>query len=573
MNFIERIKELTQNEDTLTVSRDVNELKRKFDDYILTEEGKIQVESLNAKDKGEDPEKEIEEKAKARLEALMKEKDVFYEIYNQYRNKKQKELELKNSIEQKNLTEKRSLIAQLKDVVDNEKNIGAAFAAFKEIQEKWKSIGDIPREKRNEIQKEYSKLLEDFYYNIKIYKQIKEHDFHRNAQLKESVIKRMKELNLLENIKEVESKLKLLQNEWNDIGPVPNEEWEKLKDAYWTEVRSVYNKINRYYEDKKKQLLANLEKKKELLAKTKEFVSKIQELNTQKAWEKATKKLLEIQEEWKNIGFGPRKENEEVWKEFRSYCDQFFDTKKEFYGRLFEQFKEVEKKKKTLIEKAKELQNSTEWKATADKLKRLQSEWKKAGSAGPRMEQRLWKEFRGACDAFFNAREEFFKEKDKELLVNYDKKKELIEKIKSYVLGEDKKQILDDLKSFTKQFNEIGFVPRDKKDEIYSDFKSIMDQHYKALNLKEDEKEKVMFEAEIEMLKSSGNASKKFREMRSQLRRKMDKINKEIQVLENNLGFFGKGAESMKNEVEKKIQRFQKEIDRLKKKLKLIPNE
>lgn len=209
MDFIAKLKELAEQEDVLAVSREVNELRVKFDDYVLEEERKFQVLQLEAQEKGETvPELETDFG-----------KDAFYTIFDAYKTRRRAVIEERNAIESKNLAEKRGLINRLKEIVTTEENIGAAFSAFKEIQEKWKGIGDIPRDKRNDVQKEYSKLLEDFFYNINIYKQLKDHDFHRNYQLKLDVINKLKELQKEETLKEIEAQLKQLQHDWEDIGP------------------------------------------------------------------------------------------------------------------------------------------------------------------------------------------------------------------------------------------------------------------------------------------------------------------------------------------------------------------
>ena len=221
------------------------------------------------------------------------------------------------------------MITRLREVVTKEENIGSAFAAFKEIQEKWKAVGDIPRANRSEIQAEYSKLLEDFFYNIKIYKELKDHDFNRNYQLKTEIIEKLKSLIELKNIKDLETKLKAIQNDWEDIGPVPNDKWEEVKDAYWTEVRSSYDRINRFYDDRRVQQQDNLKKKEELLSLVKELAATVPTLETVKEWDSKTSAVLDVQKNWKSVGFGPKKENEVIWKAFRSACDEFFNAKKD----------------------------------------------------------------------------------------------------------------------------------------------------------------------------------------------------------------------------------------------------
>ena len=581
LNFIEQLKALTETEDLLSVGRDVNELRSKFDDYILEEERKVQIAELQASGEGVElpeggSEAQIEiESVEELTSELTQLKDDFFEIYKSFQERKKIVADERKDLEKKNLGEKNALIARLKDVVTKEENIGAAFSALKEIQDQWKEVGDIPRDKRNDVQSEYSKLLEDFFYNIKIYKDLKDHDFHRNLQLKTALIGELKKLNTLKSMKEMETQLKSLQNEWDDIGPIPNAEWDKMKEAYWTEVRSIYEKINRFYDDRRVLLQNNLKEKQAVLDQVQSIVTEIEGLNDVKAWDDATKTILEIQAKWKTIGFGPKKENDAIWKLFRKTCDAFFNAKKEFFGTVNEQFDAIADKKKALIAKAKELKVSTDWKETANALKNLQQQWKTLGHSGGKNEQKLWKEFRGACDGFFTAREAFFGEKDKQLENNLVLKNDLLKELVEYKPVADKKQALADLKKFSADFNAIGHVPLKQKDGIFKAFKKAMDDHYGALKMEGSEKEAILFEAKIEMLKSSPNASRLIDDMKFELRKEIDKHTKEITQLENNLGFFAnsKGADALKKEVEKKVDRVKEKIEEIKAKLKMIPRE
>jgi len=571
VNFIEKLTEYSAAEDVLSVGRDVNELRTSLEDYVLEEERKIQVAEIVAKDNNE----ELADDVKARSEEITRLKNDFYDLYTVFKTKRKEILEEKNKVEEENLSAKRALIKKLGEVVTSEENIGAAFGSLKEIQEKWKTIGDIPRDKRSAIQADYSKLLEDFFYNIKIYKDLKDHDFNRNYQLKMELIESLKGLNDLKTIKDAESQLKKIQNDWNDIGPVPNEKWEEVKEAYWTEVKSVYNKVNRFYDDRRVQLQENLEKKKILLAETKELIAGVAEVKVQGDWAAMTKSLLELQAKWKSIGFGPKKENEEIWKEFRAECDTFFDAKKAFFEVIQSDYDKIAEKKKAIIEKAQQLQTSTDWKETANKIKNLQRQWKEAGHAGKQAEQKLWKVFRTVCDGFFNARQGHFDAKDEANESNLKAKLELIEAIKAYKLPSDKKEALDALAKFSAEFSEIGHVPMKSKDSIFTGYKTALDEKYAGLNLEGEEKDRILLELKIATLKSSPNASRLLDDLKMNLRKDIDKEMKEITLLENNLGFFAnsKGADALKKDVELKVAIAQKKIAGIKKHLKLIPNE
>ena len=564
--FLDELKALVANEDKLSIGRDVNELRTRFDDFVLEDERKKQVAVLEAKENGENVEFEREEDPI---------RNEFYEVYKEFKSAWSLALDSKKAIQSENLKQKRSLIARLKDLIANEEHIGAAFNAYKEIHEAWKLIGEIEREKRAEVQAEYSKLLEDFFYNMKIYRELKEHDFHRNEQVKLEVIQKIKDLASNESLRDIEGLIKTYQNEWDEIGPVNKDRWEVIKESYLEVVRSVYERINKFYEDKRAVQADNIEKKQILLSKAIELNSSISEVKTIKDWDEKTQELLSIQEYWKQIGFGPKKENEEVWQLFRTECDSFFAKKKAFFDELRSGFDAIVTQKEQIISQANQLKESTDWKKTSEQLVALQKKWKNLGNAGQKNEQRLWKDFRSACDAFFNAKQGFYDEQDKLNETNLVAKRQLISKIQEYVIAEDKQQALADLKEFTNTFNAIGHVPMKEKDGIYTDFKTAIDNHYKSLNLEGEEKEKVLFQSKIETLKSSPNAGKLLDREKADLRKQIDILKQDVIQYENNLGFFAnsKGANDLKKEVEKKIEFSKRKIDEMIRKIKMIPNE
>ena len=564
--FLDELKALVANEDKLSIGRDVNELRTRFDDFVLEDERKKQVAVLEAKENGENVEFEKEDDPI---------RNEFYEVYKEFKSAWSLALDSKKAIQSENLKQKRSLIARLKDLIANEEHIGAAFNAYKEIHEAWKLIGEIEREKRAEVQAEYSKLLEDFFYNMKIYRELKEHDFHRNEQVKLEVIQKIKDLASNESLRDIEGLIKTYQNEWDEIGPVNKDRWEAIKESYLEVVRSVYERINKFYEDKRAVQADNIEKKQILLSKAIELNSSISEVKTIKDWDEKTQELLSIQEYWKQIGFGPKKENEEVWQLFRTECDSFFAKKKAFFDELRSGFDAIVTQKEQIISQANQLKESTDWKKTSEQLVALQKKWKNLGNAGQKNEQRLWKDFRSACDAFFNAKQGFYDEQDKLNETNLVAKRELISKIQEYVIAEDKQQALADLKEFTNTFNAIGHVPMKEKDGIYTDFKTAIDNHYKSLNLEGEEKEKVLFQSKIETLKSSPNAGKLLDREKADLRKQIDTLKQDVIQYENNLGFFAnsKGANDLKKEVEKKIEFSKRKIDEMIRKIKMIPNE
>ncbi len=562
--FIEALEELTNQEDIIQAGREINELRTDFEDYILEETRKYQVAELKAKDE----EKPFEEE-----DWMTPLKEEFYSIYSPYKEKRKALIESIKKEEEENLKKKRSLINQLKALIEDEEKIGAAFAKHKEINEEWKKVGDIPRDKRHDVQQEYSRLLEDFFYNMNIYKQIKDYDFQKNYDLKKAIVEELKKLEKVEKIKDIEANLKKLQNEWEDIGPTKQELWEELKDDYWATVKGLYERIRAHYDERREQMKENIAAKKELISKMEGILE--QERDSVKTWNNQTKDVLALQKEWKSIGFGPKKENDAVWKTFRTICDQFFNEKSDYFKDVHEEFDEVAAKKEALIKKVDALKDNTDWKDTTHKIIGIQKDWKKLGSAGQKNENRLWKKFRAACDHFFDAKKAHFAAKDEEFVKNIEQKQALIKEIEGFKLPKDKEKAIESLKSFAEQFSAIGFVPSKQKDEVFQAYKKAIDTHYDALNLKGEEKAAVLFEARINTIKGSGNSEYLFDKEKQAIRAEIDQVKQQIIQFENNLGFFAnsKGANALKDQVEANIAEEKEKIELLKAKLKMIPNE
>ena len=299
-NFQEKIQSLEASEDLIGLGRDASEVRQEFEDFMIEAERVEQVKRLEAADQGSTYDEFDYSSVK----------EAFFDVYKSFQEKRKKQVELKTALENENLKQKKALVERLKDVIENEEKIGTAFNAYKEIHENWKKVGDIPRDKREALQKEYSRLLEIFFYNIKIYKELKDHDYKRNQQLKEALLFKLKQLRSANlPVREAEASLRSLQDEWEEIGPVQNEEWESLKNAYWETVRGVYEKFNEHYEQQRVVLKENIDAKKALIEKLVAVNETLANVSSAKEWEQKTKDVLGLQEAWKKIGFGSRKEN------------------------------------------------------------------------------------------------------------------------------------------------------------------------------------------------------------------------------------------------------------------------
>ncbi|MBI2257699.1 MAG: DUF349 domain-containing protein [Flavobacteriia bacterium] len=561
INYIEHLKKLVENEDLLSVNHEINQLKTDFQDYILEQERQQQINLMEASSENQD--------ISIDLSPI---KEEFFNLYNSYKDKKTKFLSAQKIEQESNLRLKKNLIERMRKLIQEEENIGSAVAQYKEIHEQWKNIGDIPREFRQDVQNEFSKLLESFFYTLKIYRELKEHDLKRNTQLKRQIIEKLVHLNESNDIKELENTIKLIQNEFEEIGPVLQLEWEEIKNLYWENVKKIYQKIQLHYEDRKVELAENINEKKKVLEECILFNQQLLENQNVKYWEEKTNELLAFQNKWKEIGFGTRKENEELWQLFRGECDTFFSKKKAFYNQLKEKNKEFIAVKKQLIEKVKNLKDSEDWKKTTDEIIQIQKKWKTLESAGPKMDQLLWREFRGVCDSFFNKKQKHFEESEKEFENNLRIKLDLINRIDNYQISEDKSKSLQDIKEFSQVFLQIGKVPFKEKENIFQAYKKAMDDKYAQLKLEGDEKEKVLFQAKLDNIKANPEAEKLMKKENFDIKQKIQFLNQEITQFENNLGFFArsKGADQLRKEVESKIQHNRNKIKELQIKLKML---
>ncbi|MCB0769052.1 MAG: DUF349 domain-containing protein [Flavobacteriales bacterium] len=485
--------------------------------------------------------------------------DAFNQRVNDIRRKKAKE-------EADNLKAKQAIMEELKGLIAGEENIGTAFQRFSELQESWKTIGPVPQQSYRDLQNDYSHLRDEFFYHIRIYKELRDHDLRKNTALKQALVSDVQSLAEKDNVKELESAIKDYQEKWHHIGPVVREEWEAIRDAFSTATRVVYDKIHEYYKARRSEHEGNLDAKKALVEKVQLLTADIQATSV-KEWQALTDQVLDLQNAWKAIGFATKKDNERIWKEFRSACNVFFDAKKAHFDALREQYKAVRDRKQALLDEAVALKDSTEWRQTADRLKRLQHEWKDAGSAGPRDENRLWSKFREACDHFFQARKSSFEKLDEEQAVNAKAKEELLAEIEGMVLSGDRTKDIEGLKAFSMRWMNSGRVSPKLYDAFSERYRAALDKHYGQLKMEGDERRKLQFNDRMEVLKSAPDGQYQIEKESRFIKRKIEELESERISMENSMGMFNFKSASgaaMKADMEKKIDRLTRDVERLK---------
>jgi hypothetical protein len=559
--LIEKLHELVSADDIMLVREGVREIRNDWKAETAKERQQQQEEWKQAQaPEGEKTEfvytaHPLEEK--------------YQELLKKYEDRIEEAGKILAAERQKNFEQKSEILAELEKLVTEEQNVGKAFAAHKALKEKWDQTGDVPGDKYADLQDRWSKWNHQFYYNIDIYKSLQEHDLKINQRKKEEMIREAGNLASIESINELEVLVRKYQREWVNIGPSPRETYKELGDTFFGILRESQNKIQAYYDALNANSEENLGKKKALVEKMKEVLN--MEITNASTWNRWTDEVLKLQEEWKTIGWARKKENEEVWQEFRGLCDLFFTRRKNFNDQKKLVFKEHKDKKEVLIAKAKELQDSSDWKLATESLKKLQEEWKTIGSADPRDEQKLWQRFRSACDHFFNRKKEHFGGVADQQEENLRLKEALLQEIESAQMTGNKGDDLALLKDYSNRWHAIGFVPREKIKEIADRYNKALDNHYGKINADREERELNAFKSRIESIRQGTESDYAVRKEKNVLRDKLERLQAQIKQYENNMGFFtGKGAEAMRKEIEKKIKSTEREIEDLKKKMQML---
>lgn len=485
--------------------------------------------------------------------------DSFNQRINDIRRKKAKE-------EADNLATKKAIMDELKSLIAGEENIGTAFQRFSELQEQWKTIGPIPQQHYRDLQNDYSHLRDEFFYHIRIYKELRDHDLRKNTALKQALISDVESLAQKDNVKELEQGVKEYQEKWHQVGPVVREEWEEIRDRFSTATRTIYDKVHEYYKARRTEHEANLQAKQALVEKVKLVTAELNATTT-KEWTAFTDQVLELQNAWKAIGFATKKDNERIWKEFRTACNGFFDAKKAFFDQLKDQFKVVRDKKQALLDEAVSLKDSTEWRQTADRLKHLQQQWKEAGSAGPRDENRLWNKFREACDGFFQARKTTFEKLDTEQAENAQAKEALITEIEAFAHTGERTKDIETLKSFSLRWMNSGRVSPKLYDAFSERYRAALDKHYGQLKMEVEERRRMQFQDRMDDLKSAPDGKFHIEKESRFVKRKIEELEGEMRTMERSMGMFNfksASGEAMKKDMEKKIEKLGRDVERLK---------
>ena len=471
---------------------------------------------------------------------------------------------------QKNLQEKYKIIDEIKDLINRKESINETFQQFRELQNRWRSIGVVPQQGLKDMWDTYHHFVEMFYDFIKINKELRDLDLKKNLEAKIELCEKAEDLLLESSVLKAFNALQKLHEQWREIGPVPQE----MKTEIWERFKTITAKINKhhqeYYEKLKELQKKNLESKTILCERTEEL-SNI-EIKTARDWEQRYQEMVELQKIWRGIGFTPKKDNNKIYNRFRTACDNFFSRKREFFAHNKEEQINNLQLKTDLCIQAETLMDSNEWKAATEDFIKLQKKWKEIGPVPRKQSDQIWKRFRAACDHFFNGKAQHYNSIDSQYEENHKLKLNLISEIEAFVSGDDTEKNFETLKDFQHRWSEIGFVPLKFKEEVQKKYREVINRHFDNLNIDDARKNIIKFKNKIENLSTKPKGERKLLMERDKYISKLKQLENDIVVLENNIGFFAKSknAESMIAEVQRKIQAGKDEIKLLEEKVRMI---
>ena len=556
---LERVKEVAHGEEA-PKKEEVEYLKTVFYKLHIAERDAKQKEYLDA---GGDPETyqvtpdEDEEVFKAEMGIIKERRQQMF---------REQEAE-----KEENLKRKLDIIERIKAMLTTPEEANKAYQDFKALQAEWREIKNVPAEHSNELWRNYQLYVEQFYDLLKLNSEAREYDFKKNLEMKTRLCEAAEKLADETDVISAFHQLQKLHQEYREIGPVTKE----LREEIWQRFKAASTVINKRHQQHFEQLRAREE---ENLAKKTELCEKVEAICAEENkgsadWERHTQEIIALQQEWKTIGFAPQKMNVKIFERFRAACDDFFARKTEHFKNLKEVFKENADKKRALIEKAKTLQDSTDWRSTSDKLIALQKEWKTIGMVPKKLGDQLWEEFLGACNKFFEARNAATAGTRDEEHANLEKKRDVIARLK-LVTEEAGDNLQEMVQQLVNEYQAIGHVPFREKDKLYEEYHAVLDKLYKELNISVAKRRLNSFKQNLKQVAERGENA--LDNERARLFRQYEAMKQEIQTYENNLGFLSvssKKGNSLIDEMNRKVQKLKDDMNLVREKIKAIDAE
>ena len=497
--------------------------------------------------------------------------EVFKAEMGVIKERRQQQFREQEAEKEENLKKKLDIIEKIKAMVTSPEEASKTYQEFKALQQEWREIKSVPAERANELWRNYQLYVEQFYDLLKLNSEARELDFKKNLEAKTRLCEAAEKLADEPDVISAFHQLQKLHQEYREIGPVAKE----LREEIWQRFKAASTVINKrhqqHFEDLRTREEENLAKKTALCERVEAIAA--EENKGSADWERHTKEIIDIQTEWKTIGFAPQKMNVKIFERFRATCDDFFARKAEYFKTLKDSFKENADKKRALIEKAKALQDSTDWKSTSDKLIALQKEWKTIGMVPKKLGDQLWEEFLGACNKFFEARNAAGAGQRGEERENLEKKRDVIARLKA-AAEEAGEGLQAQVQKLVEEYNAIGHVPFKEKDKLYAEYHEVLDKLYKELNISVAKRRLNNFKQNLKQVAERGEAA--LDSERARLMRQYDAIKQDLQTYENNLGFLtasSKKGNSLIDEMNRKVQKLKDDLQLVKEKIKAIDAE
>ena len=495
--------------------------------------------------------------------------EAFYKAYDTYRARRQKMQEEIDAQKAANLEAKKQILEDLRVLIDkDEETLKQTYDEFNAIQEKWKAIGEVPRDQMNDLWQNYHFLIEQFFNKVKINKELRMLDLKRNLEQKIQLCERAEELIVETSVVKAFKALQELRAQWREIGPVPTEQNEETWQRFNNAANQIDERRREYYDQRKEELDQNLLAKQALIEKAEELTK--EQPQSTKGWNDTTAALDELLKLWKSIGPVPREQNEEIWGKFKGIIDKHYADKKLHFGQLRDEQTENYNKKLDLCLKAEAIAKREDWKKATEELLQLQAEWKTIGVTSRKVSDKIWHRFRSACDEFFAKKGEYFKDIRSNESENLAKKTAIIEEIKACQFGDDKDENLKAIKDFQRRWMEIGHVPMKDKDRIQKEYRTLLDGIFDQLKISAREAEENRFRDRI---RNHGENNQHYlNSEKGELMKKIEKMRADLNLWENNLGFLAssKQADLLKEEFEKKMQHTRQQIALLEAKIRIL---
>ncbi len=554
--ILERVREIAHGDEN-PKKEEIDRLKTSF--YkLLSAERESQMSAYVAE--GGDPEKyrilpdDVEEAFKAEMQ-IVKEKRA--KLFLQQEEEKQA-----------NYKRKLEIIELIKEMANSPQEANQSYQKFKALQAEWKEIGAVPAERSTELWRNYQLYVEHFYDQLKLNSEAREYDFKKNLNIKTGICEAAEKLAEEPDVISAFYQLQELHQQYRETGPVA----QNLREEIWNRFKAASTVINKRHQQHFEQLRAkeneNLEKKTALCERAEAIAAET--INSPSEWEKRTKEIIALQQEWKQIGFAPQKMNVKIFDRFRTINDEFFHRKAEFFHQFKDTLSANAEKKKALVAKAKELCESKDWAKTSDALVKLQKEWKEVGPVLKKVGEPLWTEFQQACNHFFDARKAARGDSHSTERANLEKKRDIIKQLKELVENPgDKPQ--ETVQKLVDEYNAIGHVPYKEKDKVYQEYHSVLDKIYTELHISINKRNLDNFVQNLKQV--AGKGSDALSDERGRLLRRYETLKQEITTYENNLGFLtttSKSGNSLIDEMKRKVQKLKDDLELVRQKIKAI---